>query len=127
MIDGSNNSLRCRELEFLRNISRTSAARAGKGLSCLSVPILHAQLSSRTEADHQLEYETLRCIKQILNSGVCLRACLRALVDVAPARCTGRSHTQPPHYANRVFVELTSLGYQKTCGRSLDFLGLSYT
>jgi hypothetical protein len=26
--------------------------------------------SSRTEADHQLEYDTLRCIKQLLNSWV---------------------------------------------------------
>lgn len=41
-------------------------------MSCLPIITLYAQRLPRTEADHQLEYETLRCIKQIFNSLVCL-------------------------------------------------------
>lgn len=83
MTDGSSSSFRCKERGYLRNISRTLAARGSKGLSCcLPVVSFHAQRSSRTEADHQLEYETLRCIKQILNSPVCLEEYHRTLLNI---------------------------------------------
>src|SRR6266851_4774643 len=112
MTDGSSSSLRCKERGYLRNISRTLAARGSKGLSCLPVVSFHAQRSSRTEADHQLEYETLRCIKQILNSPVCLGVYRRTLLNThTPARHTGCSYSQPPRYANCFFFEFTPLGF----------------
>ena len=110
--DGSSSSSRCKVHGYLRSLSYTSAERGSKGLSCLPVVSLHAQRSSRTEADHQLEYETLRCIKQILNSWVCLGVYCRTLLDfLSPARHTRCSYSQPPRFANRVFFELTSLGF----------------
>lgn len=78
MIDGSSSSLRSAGRGCWRNMSRTLAARENKGSSCLSIITLLAQLSLRTEADHQLEYETLRCIKQIFNSWVCFEVCRRS-------------------------------------------------
>ena len=78
MIDGSSSSLRYAGRGCWRNLSCTLAARENRGLSCLSIITLHAQLSLRTEADHQLEYETLRCIKQIFNSWVCFEVCRRS-------------------------------------------------
>lgn len=74
MIDGSSNSLRYAGRGCWRNISRTLAPRESRGLSHISIVTLHAQRVLRTEADHQLEYETLRCIKQIFNSSVCFEA-----------------------------------------------------
>lgn len=71
MIDGSSSSFRYAGRGCWPNISRTLATRESRGLSCISIITLHAQRSLRTEADHQLEYETLRCIKQIFNSWVC--------------------------------------------------------
>jgi hypothetical protein len=71
MIGGSSSSLRYAGRGCWRNMSRTLAVRESRGLSCLSIITLHAQRSLRTEADYQLEYETLRCIKQIFNSWVC--------------------------------------------------------
>jgi len=44
--------------------------------------------TSRTEADHQLEYETLRCIKQLLISWVCLAIYCGTLLDFL---------SSPPH------------------------------
>lgn len=77
----------------------------------LSPLSLYAQRSPRTEGDHQLEYETLRCIKQILNSGVRLGVYCQTLLDFfALDRHAGCPDPQPPAYANRVFVEFASLG-----------------
>ena len=79
-------------------------------LSSLS---LHAQRFPRTEADHLLEYETLRCIKQIFNSGVRLGVYCQTLLDfqvLALDRHTGCPDPQPLAYANRVFLEFASLG-----------------
>ena len=53
----------------------------------LSTPITLND-SSRTEADLQLEYETLRCIKQILNTWVCLAIYCGTLPDFL---------SSPPH------------------------------
>ena len=108
-VDGFNSSLRYKERGCLRNISRILATREGRGLSCFHVVSLHAQRFPRTEADHQLEYETLRCIKQIFNSGVCLGVYRKTLFDfLSPERHTGSSYSQSFCRANRDFVEFTS-------------------